>query len=171
MKDAESPTLFDIPLTRIDGTPATLADYAGKVLLIVNVASKCGFTRQYDGLEALYRDDRERGLVVLGFPSNDFKGQEPGTEAEIADFCRLTFGVDFPMFAKVHTNGPGRHPLYQALTDAHPDTSFRKRASSSRATGTPRRARYTGTSRSSWSRATAPSSAASAPTRSRTPRH
>jgi glutathione peroxidase len=82
--------LADIPLTRIDGTPASLADYAGRVLLIVNVASKCGLTPQYDGLEALYRRFRDRGLVVLGFPANDFKGQEPGTDAEIADFCRPT---------------------------------------------------------------------------------
>ena len=118
-------TLFDIPLTRIDGTASTLADYAGQVLLIVNVASKCGLTVQYDGLEWLFRSYRDRGLVVLGFPANDFKGQEPGSDAEIADFCRATFGVDFPMFGKITVTGPEKHPLYDALIAAEPQTSFR----------------------------------------------
>jgi glutathione peroxidase len=110
----------DIPITRIDGSPAKLGDYAGKVALVVNVASKCGLTKQYDGLEALYRDYRDRGFVVLGFPANDFKGQEPGSDAEIQDFCRSTFGVDFPMFSKVAVRGAEKHPLYQALTEAMP---------------------------------------------------
>jgi glutathione peroxidase len=118
------PALLDIPLVRIDGAPAALADYAGKVLLVVNVASRCGFTPQYAGLEALYRTRRDRGLAVLGFPSNDFKGQEPGSDAEIAAFCETTYGVDFPMFAKIRVIGPGRHPLYDALAEAHPETSF-----------------------------------------------
>ncbi len=116
--------LFDIPLIRIDGSPASLADHAGKVLLIVNVASKCGNTPQYEGLEALYRAYRDRGLVVLGFPANDFKGQEPGSEAEIAAFCRTTYGVDFPMFGKIAVTGADKHPLYRALIEAEPVASF-----------------------------------------------
>jgi glutathione peroxidase len=113
-------TLYDIPLKTIDGAPATLGDYAGKVLLVVNVASKCGLTPQYDGLEALYRDKKDQGLVVLGFPANNFGGQEPGTNVEIAQFCSLTYGVDFPMFAKISVKGEDRHPLYDALVAAKP---------------------------------------------------
>lgn len=108
-------SLYDIPLQRIDGSEATLEDYAGKVLLIVNVASKCGLTPQYDGLEALYRRYREDGLVVIGFPANNFAGQEPGSNEEIAEFCRATFGVEFPMFAKISVLGEDRHPLYDLL--------------------------------------------------------
>jgi glutathione peroxidase len=107
--------LYDIPVDRIDGSQASLGDYAGRVLLVVNVASKCGLTPQYDGLEALYCTYRDKGLTVLGFPANDFKGQEPGTNEEIQDFCRLTYGVDFPMFAKISVTGGDRHPLYDAL--------------------------------------------------------
>jgi glutathione peroxidase len=118
------PALFDIPLTRIDGTAASLAEHAGKVLLVVNVASKCGLTVQYAGLQALWRGWRDRGLVVLGFPANDFKGQEPGSDAEIAAFCEGEYGVDFPMFAKIEVTGPGRHPLYRALTEARPEAWF-----------------------------------------------
>jgi glutathione peroxidase len=110
--------LADIALTTIAGADATLADYAGKVLLIVNVASKCGLTPQYEGLEALYRKYREDGLVVLGFPANDFAGQEPGTDPEIATFCTTNFGVDFPMFSKITVKGPDKHPLYAALIAA-----------------------------------------------------
>ncbi|MBZ9937564.1 glutathione peroxidase [Mesorhizobium sp. BR1-1-16] len=106
---------FDIPLKRIDGSETTLADYAGKVLLIVNVASKCGLTPQYDGLEALYAKYKDSGLVVIGFPANDFAGQEPGSNKEIAEFCRATYGVDFPMFAKISVKGDDRHPLYDWL--------------------------------------------------------
>jgi glutathione peroxidase len=114
-------TLYDIPVKRIDGAETSLADFKGKVLLVVNVASKCGLTKQYEGLEALYRDKRDQGLEVLGFPANDFKGQEPGTDAEIADFCSLTYGVDFPMFSKISVTGEGRHPLYDALVEAQPE--------------------------------------------------
>lgn len=113
-------SLYDIPLTTIDGAPASLRDHAGKVLLVVNVASKCGLTPQYEGLEQLYRDKREEGLVVLGFPANNFGAQEPGTEAQIADFCSLTYGVDFPMFAKISVKGGDTHALYKALIAARP---------------------------------------------------
>lgn len=119
-----SNTLQNIPLTRIDGTPATLGDYAGKVLMVVNVASKCGLTPQYEGLEALYREYRDSGLEVLGFPSNDFGDQEPGSEAEIQNFCTSVFGVQFPMFSKIVVTGPDKHPLYQALIDARPTTEW-----------------------------------------------
>jgi glutathione peroxidase len=112
--------LADIPLQTIDGAPTSLAEYAGKVALVVNVASKCGLTPQYEGLEALYRDYRDRGLVVLGFPANDFGAQEPGTNEEIASFCTTNFAVDFPMFAKITVVGPEKHPLYAALTQAAP---------------------------------------------------
>ena len=107
--------LYDIPLNKIDGTPGSLADYRGKVLLVVNVASKCGFTPQYAGLEQLWRDYRDRGLVVLGFPCDQFGHQEPGDAAEIRNFCSLTYDVDFPMFAKVDVNGKDAHPLYRWL--------------------------------------------------------
>jgi glutathione peroxidase len=112
--------LYNIPLKRIDGTAATLADYRGKVLLVVNVASKCGLTPQYEGLEKLYEDKRAQGLEVLGFPANNFKGQEPGSEAEIAEFCSLTYDVQFPLFSKISVVGADRHPLYTALTEAQP---------------------------------------------------
>jgi glutathione peroxidase len=112
--------LADIPLKTIREEPASLADYAGKVALVVNVASKCGLTPQYEGLEALYRAYRDKGFVVLGFPANDFGAQEPGTNAEIAAFCTTNFAVDFPMFAKITVVGPDKHPLYAALTEAAP---------------------------------------------------
>lgn len=107
--------LYDIPVDRIDGSKVSLGDYAGRVLLVVNVASKCGLTPQYDGLEALYAKYKDSGLTVVGFPANNFAGQEPGTNEEIQDFCRSTFGVDFPMFAKISVKGEDRHPLYDAL--------------------------------------------------------
>ena len=110
----------DIPLTTIRGRAASLADYAGQVLLVVNVASKCGFTPQYAGLEALYAKYKEDGFAILGFPANDFAGQEPGSDAEIEDFCTTSFGVDFPMFGKLVATGPDKHPLYAALTEAIP---------------------------------------------------
>jgi glutathione peroxidase len=105
----------EIGVTRIDGTPATIGDYAGKVRLIVNTASKCGFTPQYEGLERLHEEYAARGLLVLGFPCNQFRAQEPGDEAEIANFCSLTYAVKFPMFAKVDVNGANAHPLFRYL--------------------------------------------------------
>ncbi len=113
----------NIALQRIDGSQTTLADYKGEVLLIVNVASKCGLTPQYEGLEKLYARLHGRGLEVLGFPSNDFGAQEPGTEAEIESFCSLNYGVSFPMFSKVNTNSEPRHPLYAALIAAKPQAT------------------------------------------------
>ncbi len=110
----------DVPLKTITGEDATLGDYAGKVLLVVNVASKCGLTPQYEGLEKLYADKRDQGLVVLGFPANDFGAQEPGSNEEIQTFCTTNFGVDFPMFSKIAVTGPETHPLYKALTAACP---------------------------------------------------
>jgi Glutathione peroxidase len=109
--------LHDIPLTTIDGSAANLDDYAGKTVLIVNVASKCGFTRQYEGLEKLYEQYVDRGFAVLGFPCNQFGGQEPGTAEEIQEFCSTTWGVTFPLFEKVDVNGADRHPLFAALTE------------------------------------------------------
>ena len=110
--------LYDIPVTTIDGREITLAPWRGQVLLIVNVASKCGFTPQYAGLEALWREHRDRGFAVLGFPCDQFGHQEPGDEPEIQRFCSITYDVTFPMFAKVEVNGPGTHPLYQHLKQA-----------------------------------------------------
>jgi len=112
--------LYRIAVTTIEGRKRTLADFRGKVLLIVNVASRCGFTPQYEGLEALYRRYKQQGLVVLGFPCDQFGNQEPGNEAEIARFCRDTYDVTFPMFSKIEVNGPGTHPLYQHLKAAKP---------------------------------------------------
>lgn len=106
---------FDFQALSIDGTPQPLADYADRVLLIVNVASKCGFTPQYNGLQTLWHDYRDRGLVVLGFPCDQFGQQEPGSEADIRDFCALNYAVDFPMFAKVDVNGAHAHPLWTWL--------------------------------------------------------
>lgn len=114
-------TLSSIPLTTIIGSPASLADYAGHVLLIVNVASKCGLTPQYTSLEAVYQKYKDRGLVVLGFPSNDFAGQEPGTDQEIAWFCSSEYPVTFPLFSKIPVTGPSKHPLYAALIGAAPE--------------------------------------------------
>ena len=110
----------DIPLETITGEPATLGGYGGQVLLVVNVASKCGLTPQYEALERLHERFREQGFSVLGFPANDFLGQEPGTNEEIAEFCSTTFGVQFPLFAKLAVTGPDRHPLYRELTAAVP---------------------------------------------------
>lgn len=108
-------SLYEIPVKTINGEDATLETYKGKVLLIVNTASKCGLTPQYKGLQELYEKYRDRGFVVLGFPCNQFGGQEPGSEAEIARFCETQYNVTFPMFAKIEVNGPGAHPLYQFL--------------------------------------------------------
>ncbi len=110
--------LYDIPVTTIDGRTTTLAPYRGKALLIVNVASRCGFTPQYEGLEALYRRYKDRNFVVLGFPSNQFGHQEPGSEKDIRAFCDQQCGVTFPLFAKIDVNGPNAHPLYRYLESA-----------------------------------------------------
>jgi glutathione peroxidase len=109
-----------IALTTIDGAPGKLGDYTGKALLVVNVASKCGFTPQYEGLEALQRRFGPRGFAVLGFPCDQFGHQEPGDEAEIKNFCTLKYDVSFPMFAKVEVNGANAHPLFEALKRAAP---------------------------------------------------
>ena len=108
-------SIYDFSAETLDGKPAPLADYQGKVVLIVNTASKCGFTPQYEGLEALYRKYADKGLVVLGFPCNQFGAQEPGNADEIQNFCSLTYDVTFPMFAKIDVNGPKAHPLYEYL--------------------------------------------------------
>ena len=115
--------LQDIPLKTIRNEDSSLADYAGKVVLAVNVASKCGLTPQYEGLEKLYAHYKDQGLVVAGFPANDFGAQEPGSDEEIESFCTTNFGVDFPMFAKITVVGPDKHPLYAALTEAAPTAS------------------------------------------------
>ena len=115
-----STSVYDIPVKNIQGNPASLADFKGKVLLVVNVASKCGLTPQYEGLEKLYKQYSDKGLVIAGFPANDFKSQEPGTNDEIQSFCSLTYGVDFPLFDKIAVVGPSKHPLYAALIAAQP---------------------------------------------------
>ncbi|MEI8163885.1 MAG: glutathione peroxidase [Betaproteobacteria bacterium] len=112
--------LYKLSARRIDGGKQSLSDYKGKVLLIVNVASRCGFTPQYAGLEALWQKYRERGLTVLGFPCNQFGGQEPGDEAAIGEFCSLTYDVTFPMFAKVDVNGDATHPVFAFLKAGAP---------------------------------------------------
>jgi len=112
--------LFKIDVHTIDGKVQSMNDYAGKVLLVVNVASRCGFTPQYEGLEVLHRQYKDQGLVVMGFPCNQFAGQEPGTDSEIATFCETRFNVSFPMFAKLKVNGDDAHPLYQYLKGEKP---------------------------------------------------
>jgi glutathione peroxidase len=113
-------SVYDFSATRLDGKEQSLADYRGKVLLIVNTASKCGFTPQYEGLEKLYREFEGRGFAVLGFPCNQFGGQEPGSSEEIAAFCRLNYGVTFPMFSRIEVNGDSAHPLYKYLKTERP---------------------------------------------------
>jgi len=113
-------SLQDVPVSTIDGKEASLGDYAGQVLLVVNVASKCGLTPQYEALEKLYEDRRDAGFEVLDFPANNFGAQEPGTNEEIAEFCSLTYDVKFPMFAKVSVVGDDQHPLYRELTSSIP---------------------------------------------------
>ena len=110
-------TVHDIDLQTLSGDAATLGDFAGSTILVVNVASQCGLTPQYAGLQRLYERFGDRGLVVAGFPCNQFGEQEPGTPGEIGEFCSVNYGVTFPMFAKIDVNGPGRHPLYAELTD------------------------------------------------------
>lgn len=112
--------VYDFEAMSIQGQPVSLADHRGKVLLIVNTASACGFTPQFAGLESLWNSYRERGLVVIGFPSNEFGGQDPGSDGEIASFCQLNYGVSFPMMSKVKVNGAAAHPLWQWLTKEAP---------------------------------------------------
>jgi glutathione peroxidase len=113
-------TLYDIPVRRIDGNPASLADHKGAVLLVVNVASQCGLTPQYAELEEIYETYRDRGFAVLGFPANEFAGQEPGSNVEIQQFCQTKFGVKFPMFEKIVVKGDGQHQLYRKLIASRP---------------------------------------------------
>ncbi len=115
-------SVYDIPVHTLDGQSSSLGALAGQTLLVVNVASKCGLTPQYEGLERLHERFAGRGFAVVGFPCNQFGGQEPGTADEIAEFCSATYGVSFPLFEKIEVNGPGRHPVYQELT-AIPDAS------------------------------------------------
>src|SRR5580693_6175424 len=117
-------SVYEFTLNSIDGQPAPLAAYKGKVLLVVNVASKCGFTPQYTALEALYEKYKNQGLVVIGFPANNFMGQEPGTDEEIKTFCSRNYNVSFPMYSKISVKGDDKAPLYQFLTDttANPKT-------------------------------------------------
>lgn len=111
-------TIHDIELNTIEGRPARLSEYAGQVVLAVNVASKCGLTPQYAGLQRLYDSYHERGFTVLGFPCNQFFGQEPGSEEQISEFCSLNYGVSFPLFQKLDVKGSHRHPLYEVLSEA-----------------------------------------------------
>jgi glutathione peroxidase len=113
-------SVYDFHASTLAGEEKALSDFAGQVLLIVNTASKCGFTPQYAGLEQLYETHRERGFAVLGFPCNQFGGQEPGNASEIGSFCQTHYGVRFPVFAKIDVNGPGTHPLYAFLKHARP---------------------------------------------------
>jgi glutathione peroxidase len=119
---AQTRSIQDIELPRLDGKPGRLADYKGKVVLAVNVASRCGFTPQYAGLEALHERYSPRGFTILGFPSNQFFGQEPGSADEIQEFCSVNYGVTFPLFAKLDVKGANQHPLYSILTES-PDDS------------------------------------------------
>jgi glutathione peroxidase len=118
--------IYDIPVNKITGEGTSLAEYRGKALLIVNTASKCGLTPQYDALERIYERHQQDGLEVLGFPANDFKGQEPGSNEEIASFCKGTFGVKFPMFQKIAVTGPETHPLYQELIAERPEATVKE---------------------------------------------
>lgn len=114
--------IYDVSVKTIDGDETNLSEYKDKVLLVVNVASKCGLTPQYTGLESLYEKYQAQGFEILGFPSNDFMGQEPGTEEEIKDFCSTNYDVKFPLFSKIGINGENRHPLYANLIESHPKT-------------------------------------------------
>jgi glutathione peroxidase len=113
-------SIYDIPVRKISGAEASLGEYKGKVMLVVNVASKCGLTPQYEGLENLYREYRDRGLVIAGFPANDFAGQEPGTNEEIQSFCTTNFAVNFPLYEKATVVGAEKHPLYALLIKVQP---------------------------------------------------
>ena len=118
-----SNSLYDISLKQIDGSSSRLGDYRGKVLLVVNVASKCGLTSQYEGLEKLYQSKKSLGLEVLGFPANNFREQEPGSDADIVEFCSVNYDVHFPLFSKISVVGADQHPLYTQLTQALPEST------------------------------------------------
>ena len=126
-------SVYSIPVEKITGEPGSLGEYQGRVVLVVNVASKCGLTPQYEGLEKLYERFKEQGFVIAGFPANDFKEQEPGTNEDIQSFCKLNYGVSFPLFSKIAVVGPGKHPLYKELIAAQPkatstaETPFREK--------------------------------------------
>lgn len=128
-----SADIYSIPVEKISGAPASLEEFKGKVLLVVNVASKCGLTPQYEGLEKLYERFKDQGFVIAGFPANDFKEQEPGTNEEIQSFCQVNYGVTFPLFSKITVVGAEKHPLYKALITAQPkaastsETPFREK--------------------------------------------
>lgn len=120
-----SQNVYSFNVNKIDGSQASLNDYKGQVMLVVNVASKCGLTPQYDGLEKLFESYQSKGLTVLGFPANEFLAQEPGTNSEIQEFCRMNYGIKFPMFEKIVVKGEGQHPLYQFLTATKPDATMK----------------------------------------------
>lgn len=117
-------SIYDFKVKNIKGDEISLSDFKGKLVLIVNTASKCGFTPQYDGLEKLYKDYKDKGLVILGFPSNQFLAQEPGSDEDISSFCRLNFGVTFPLFSKIDVRGEDADPLFQYLTESAPFKGF-----------------------------------------------
>ncbi len=119
-----SKNIYDFSVKQINGTQTTLADYKGKVVLLVNVASKCGLTPQYEALEKIYEQYHDKGFEVLGFPANEFGAQEPGSNTEIQEFCQSSFGVKFPMFEKIVVKGSGQHPLYQFMTDVKPEAQL-----------------------------------------------
>ncbi len=133
MMEPMSADILSIPVQKISGEETSLAEFKGRVLLVINVASKCGLTPQYEGLEKLYELYRGQGLVIAGFPANDFKEQEPGTNDEIQSFCKINYGVSFPLFSKITVVGPEKHPLYKALIAAQPkatstsETPFREK--------------------------------------------
>ncbi len=117
--------IYDFTMNKIDGSQTKLSTYEGKVMLVVNVASKCGLTPQYEGLEKIYKNYKDKGFEVLGFPANEFLAQEPGSDEEIQQFCTMNYGVDFPMFSKIVVKGEGQHPLYQYLTTTKPDATMK----------------------------------------------
>lgn len=122
--DREGNSIYNFTVLDIDGNEVSLSEYRGKVVLIVNVASRCGFTPQYEGLQKIYSEYKEKGLVVLGFPANNFRGQEPGTNEEIKEFCSINYGVTFPLFSKMSVAGDDIHPLYQYLTSSETNPDF-----------------------------------------------
>lgn len=126
-----SERLYDIPLQKIDGSDSNLGEHQGDVMLVVNVASKCGLTPQYEGLEKIFEKYRDQGFSVIGFPANDFAGQEPGSNDEIQTFCSTSYGVEFPLYAKIKVTGDDKHPVYQHLISAQPHAAGRERMETS----------------------------------------